>query len=285
MVNRNKAISLFEGRAAILATMHGKEKVVAPIFKKQLGLDVRIPSNFDTDHFGTFTNEIRRVGTQLETAIEKSISACYKLNYTIGISSEGAFNPHPQVPFVILNREIVSFIDVVHDIQIFGEALTTSTNYNQKQIYDIDEAVAFCKTAKFPEHAVIIRSKHYELSLKGISDWDELERAYNRVYKIYGEVVIETDMRAMYNPLRMENIKAATENLVNKIFQLCPSCDFPGFDIVEKRRGLLCNHCGLPTEGIKASIYQCQKCDWREERLFPNGKEKEDASNCYFCNP
>lgn len=55
-----------------LATMHGKEKAIAPAFKRHLGMSV-LPCDFiDTDAFGTFTGEIVRQATPLETAIAKA---------------------------------------------------------------------------------------------------------------------------------------------------------------------------------------------------------------------
>ena len=60
--------SLFINRVAVLATMHHKENVIAPLLKKQLGLEVVVPPNFNTDQFGTFTRDIKRPDTQIVTA-------------------------------------------------------------------------------------------------------------------------------------------------------------------------------------------------------------------------
>ena len=51
---------MFKGRTLLIATKHQKEKVIAPIFKKSLGVQVIVPAQLDTDVFGTFTCEITR---------------------------------------------------------------------------------------------------------------------------------------------------------------------------------------------------------------------------------
>jgi len=59
---------LFVNRVAVLATMHHKEKVIAPIIEQELGIKVIVPQDFDTDRFGTFTREVKRTGNQIEAA-------------------------------------------------------------------------------------------------------------------------------------------------------------------------------------------------------------------------
>lgn len=60
---------IFHGRTVVLATMHGKEKVMAPILEKELGVKVILPQNFDSDQFGTLTGDKARTGNQLEAAM------------------------------------------------------------------------------------------------------------------------------------------------------------------------------------------------------------------------
>jgi hypothetical protein len=100
----------------------------------------------------------------------------------------------------------------------------------------------------------------------------------NRVY-------LETDMRAMCNPTRMEVIKQATWNLSQKIARLCPQCSCPGFDLLERKEGLLCAWCRTPTNLVLAEIYQCQRCQFQETKMYPQGKQFADPGNCLYCNP
>jgi hypothetical protein len=60
--------SLFENRIAVLATIHQKEKAIAPLLESELGMKAIVPAQFDTDRFGTFTREVKRPVTQVEAA-------------------------------------------------------------------------------------------------------------------------------------------------------------------------------------------------------------------------
>lgn len=277
--------SFFNNRIGILATMHHKEKVISPIVEEKLGIAVEIPLHFDTDLFGTFTGDIDRIGNQLEAAKLKAERGMLLSGKTIGISSEGIFGPHPYIPWIPYNREIIFLMDKENKFEIFGEATTTDTNYSHVQIKNYQEANDFCETVGFPDHAVIVR-KDNEI-IKGINSKDQLEEAIEYLLKKCStkELIIETDMRALFNPTRMNNIKSATNNLINKIYSLCSRCSYPGFEVVERKKGLLCSECGLKTELIKSEIYKCKKCGELEEKLYPNGKQFADPSHCPFCNP
>ncbi|MEG4641299.1 hypothetical protein QUB23_32890, partial [Microcoleus sp. Aus8_D4] len=94
-------------RTAVLATMHHKERVMAPILKRELGVKILIPADFDTDAFGTFTREVKRLGTQIEAARQKAAKALEMAGETLAFASEGTFGPHPMMPYLPANREIV----------------------------------------------------------------------------------------------------------------------------------------------------------------------------------
>jgi len=57
---------------AVLATMHGTEKAIAPAFSELLGLSLTVTTNLNTDNLGTFSGEISRYGTTEETAIARA---------------------------------------------------------------------------------------------------------------------------------------------------------------------------------------------------------------------
>jgi hypothetical protein len=82
--------ALFANRVGVLATMHQKERVMAPLLEKELGIKVIVPPNFNTDSFGTFTREIKRPGDQLETARLKAEKALLLTGETLAFASEGA---------------------------------------------------------------------------------------------------------------------------------------------------------------------------------------------------
>lgn len=182
-------------------------------------------------------------------------------------------------------------IDQEKDIEITGIAGTTETNFGEKVVRDFDEAYQFALEKGFPQHGMIVKTlgpdKKPKRMVKGITKVEELRDSFQSVSKESNkeEIIIETDMRAMYNPTRMKNIEAATKDLISKIYSLCPSCSQPGFTLIDKKKGLPCSWCGLPTELILAEIFNCKKCGLTEEKLYPGGKDKAEPTYCNICNP
>ena len=281
--------TLFKNRIAVLGTRHHKEKVISPIIEQNLGLKVIVPNDFNTDVFGTFTREVKRIGTQLEAARLKAEKALELTGETIALASEGTFAPHPSFPFVSYNREVVILLDKLHDIEIIGQYFSTETNHSYKIITSFQEAYDFAMSVGFPEHGLIVMiespSQDKGDIIKGITTKEQLFEAVTFAIKKAGKAHIETDMRALYNPTRMKNIEKATHNLIQKINQVCPQCSCPGFDVIERKKGLPCAYCHLPTALTRSAIYQCKKCGFSQERLFPDGWEKADPSQCSYCNP
>jgi hypothetical protein len=283
--------SWFENRVAILATMHQKERVIAPLLENELKLQVVVPSHFNTDDFGTFTREIKRLGTQIEAARLKAQKALELTGKTIVIASEGSFYPHPAFPFLSCDREIVLLIDKVNTLEVIGQEISTETNYNSKTIKSVEEALEFARKVGFPEHGLVLMTSqnptNKEEIIKGIVAEKELIKSVETTLKksSNGTIHVETDMRAMYNPTRMKAIEKVTYNLIEKLNRFCPQCLSPGFDIVKRVSGLPCRWCSFPTSLIRADIYQCQKCNYNQEVLFPDNVETADPTYCSYCNP
>ena len=210
---------LFSNHIAVLATMHQKERVIAPIFQEILGLEVIVPEKFNTDDFGTFTRDIKRIGKQIETARLKAKKAIEITGKNLGIASEGSFAPHPSIPYLASNREIVIFIDEENDLEIIGEEFSTETNHNHLLIQDVEQALKFAEKVGFPEHGLVVMFEESPQNsndiIKGITTEKELKEAVDYVLQNspHGKVHLETDMRAMYNPTRMKNIAKATQDL------------------------------------------------------------------------
>ena len=283
--------TLFNNRVAVLATMHKKERVIAPVLEKELGIKVIVPQNFNTDGFGSFTREIERSGSQIEAARLKAQKALLLTGEKLAIASEGSFAPHPSFPYISCNREIVILIDREQDLEIIGEDLSTDTNHSHIKVSNIKQALEFAQKIGFPEHGLVVmlneNPKNSDEIIKGITTEEELVEAinYSLTKSPDGKVHLETDMRAMYNPTRMKNIEKATYKLLEKINSVCPECFTPGFDIVQRIPGLPCEWCGTPTILIKTAIYKCQKCGFKKEKLFPDNKQFADPSQCMYCNP
>lgn len=283
--------SFFIGREGLLATMHKKEEAMAPILEEELKISIIIPNGFSSDKFGTFTGEIERMGDQLESARHKANKAMDLYGKTLVFSSEGSFGPHPSIPFVPINREVVLLIDRENNLEISGVSTTTDTNYGYKVASSFLEAYEFSLSAGFPEHGMIIKAERLfrrsPLIIKGITTKDELKKAVDQAIRKSrkGKFTIEPDMRAIFNPTRMKNIEAATKDLVKNIYNLCPKCSWPGFQLTKMKEGLLCGWCGLPTDSILSHQYNCKKCGYSEDKLYPDGVEKADSANCHICNP
>jgi predicted Zn-ribbon and HTH transcriptional regulator len=284
-------MSIYNNRVAILATMHNKEKVISPLLKEHLGINLIVRKGLNTDIFGTFTREIKRPDTQIITARLKAKKALKMYDEEIAIASEGSFAPHPLIPYIYANREIIIFLDQENDLEIIGEVFSMETNFNHQTISSLEEAEEFAQKVGFPEHGLVISFDNISTGttefIKGITSKENLINSVETAIKNTSDnkFHIETDMRAMYNPTRMKNIAFATQDLINKINSLCPQCHTPGFMINQKIPGLPCELCHQPTSLIKAVIFQCQKCGFTQQQLFPNNQEFADPSLCEYCNP
>ncbi len=278
---------MFKGRRVVIATKHHKEKVIAPLFEKAFGLHCFTPENFDTDLLGTFTGEVERKDDPMITLRNKCLQAMELTNCDLGIASEGSFGPHPTMPYVHADDEFLIFIDQKKDLEIIERELSIKTNFNGTQVKTKEELIRFANHVKFPAHGLIIQKSADDSSeiIKGITNWDLLNESFQLFLKKYGEAYVITDMRALYNPTRMEVIKKAAEKLVNKINSCCPYCQTPGFGITDAKRGLPCELCRLPTRSVLSYIYVCKKCSFRKEETYPNQKKYEEPTYCDFCNP
>ncbi len=126
----------------------------------------------------------------------------------LGVSSEGSFGSHPEIPWVSSNFELVLLVDKANGIEIRGHSRSTETSASGDYVSSIDEAGEFARKWGFPEHGLIIRnSENGNIIYKGITTYEELEK---RVRQLLGsffakKVFLETDLRAHMNPTRMKN--------------------------------------------------------------------------------
>jgi hypothetical protein len=278
---------MFKGRTLIIATKHKKEKVIAPILEKELGVKCIVLPDLDTDQLGTFTGEIERKDDPLTTARNKCQLAMESANCDLSIANEGSFGPHPHIFFIPADDEILLLVDKKNNLEISASLLSTETNFNQAEIKTEKELRAFADEAQFPSHGLILRKAKNDFSdiVKNIKSVDQLKSVFNRFISNYGMAYVETDMRAMNNPTRLKVIEDTTQKLVAKIKSCCPSCNTPGFGIVSAEKGLPCQWCNFPTKGILNYIYKCQRCSFSKVEQYPHGKIAEDPMYCDVCNP
>lgn len=278
---------MYLNQKIVVATMHSKEDVIQPLIESALNCLCFVPNDFDTDLFGTFSGEIDRKLSPLETLKAKCNSAMEKTNCDIGIASEGSFGPHPSMFFAHADEELLIFIDKKNDIEIVVKELSLDTNFYATYVETENELLKLAKILKFPSHGLILRKNETETVdvIKGIILKKELLESFAYLKCKYDKVYVETDMRAMYNPTRMGVIKQTTLKLIKSIQTQCPNCLFPGFSVLKAEAGLTCSCCKLPTKSIISHTYKCKKCSHTENIKYPNNKTFEDPMYCGYCNP
>ena len=278
---------MFNGRKLIIATKHKKEIVIAPILEKCLGVKCFTDETFDTDTLGTFTGEIERELDPIATARQKCLLAMKLSNCDLGVASEGSFGAHPTIFFASADDEFLIFIDKKNNLEIIAREVSMETNFNGSEIENEKDLLKFADLVKFPSHGLILRNSKTDNcnTIKGITNLRELKKAFRFLYKKFGMVYVETDMRAMYNPSRMAVIENVTKKLVAKVNSYCPQCSVPGFGVTDVKKGLECSLCGSATQSTLSYIYVCQHCKFTKEEMYPHKKTSEDPMYCDFCNP
>jgi len=264
---------LYRGDRAVLATMHAKEKVIAPIAERFLGLRLEVTNGVDTGTFGTFSRDIERTGSQLDAARAKIVAAFESTpDLQIGLASEGSFGPHPYIPLCPLEREIVVLVDRRASLELVGHHATPDTNFAHIIVTNTADALVFAERVGFPDHGVIVMASrdgqpaHDPALIKEAATCDELAATLHQVIATASAAFVETDMRAYRNPRRMRAIKRATIDLARRARSPYPGCGRPGYAVTERLPGLPCSWCGEPTLRVRENVRSCVGCGWRVER-------------------
>ena len=278
-------VSEFAGRRCIVATGHGKERVIGPLLVSGLGVElVPLDSELNTDALGTFSGEIERKLGVDETLLKKCRMGLLAGGTDLAVASEGSFGPHPVLPFAALNEERVMLSDASLGLQVVGRHATARTNYAACNVTGFDELLEFAARARFPSHHVMLRNAEGAWR-KGISTESDLRSAWEDMKSASGVVWVETDMRAMCNPTRMDAIERATQDLVERLKARCSRCAKPGVGWVRWVPGLPCSVCGSPTEWPRKAVHECPHCHNEVQLDFPQGMRAADPGNCPQCNP
>ena len=97
--------------------------------------------------------------------------------------------------------------------------------------------------------------------------------------------LVQSDMRAHMNPLRMNAIAIVARRLASRLLTHCRECDAPGFGIVRRETGLPCGHCGMPTSLPSRDVLGCARCEYEVTVPHEDGRESADPRYCEVCNP
>lgn len=288
----------YRGASAALATMHGKAAAIAPPMQLQLGLDVITPSDVDTDALGTFTGEIRRVGSMRDVAIRKARLGMRASGLRLGIASEGSIGPHPAIPFFRVGIEVMVLVDDLRGLIIAESLIAEETTYDEIVVASVSELEPFLERSGFPEHALVVAPNltaspwwklHPEKARprKGVMEYDELIEAVDRALRISEDrrARVVTDLRAHMNPTRMKAIARLATLLAARIASECPRCHAPGFARVAPAGGLPCRVCGKASIVPRGDILRCVACTEEVEDSQLPINASADPAECPHCNP
>ncbi|OCI97147.1 hypothetical protein A6U86_34005 [Rhizobium sp. AC27/96] len=266
--------------------MHGKAAALLPSFAN-IGVDLVVPNDLDTDAFGTFTGETKRQGTMLDAARAKARAAAQLTGLTIGIGSEGSYGPHPFVPFIPAGRELLVWHDTRSGLDIIDMMIDETPSFAHRDIKEIADAEDFLRAIDFPDQALVVSAIGAELILaKGIRDQSTLLDATRRAISLSptAQARLQTDMRAFMNPRRMVVIAKLGERFAKRLTTLCPVCNHPGWGWVGTRDELCCSACGCQTQLPSHDVMSCVAC--HAEQLVERSIGAEaDPTFCPSCNP
>jgi hypothetical protein len=285
----NKQLSAYTNCDFVLVTQHGKGRAVAPAFLQTLNAVVT-ELRLDTDTLGTFTGEVSREGSALDCARRKCLWGIEESGAEFCLASEGSFGPHPYMPFLPCEREILYCVDHRHDFELHESRMTHATNYRMKSVSSLAELREFAGQAGFPTHALIVRPNEWRdksILFKGITSLDRLQFAFSESSRASADGLawIETDMRAHLNPGRMAVIAELAAQMAQRLATVCPACSTPGFGGLRVEKGLRCEACGTATELVQFEIFGCAKCAHEETRSRSDGLTAAEPVNCPYCNP
>ena len=274
--------------AAALGTMHGKEAALAPPFA-HLGVALVLPEGLDTDRFGTFTGEVGRVGTMVEAARAKAQAAIAATGLAHGLASEGAYGPHPTLPFVAAGLEILLWRDEAKGHEVVERLMDDSPVYDHGAAATADELSAFLERVKFPGTALIVAplSDRTSEPFKGVRDVDSLQDCVRDAARRSecGRAFVQTDMRAHMNPRRMETIGRLAERLAARLATACGYCGAAGWGLLRSGTGLPCSWCGGPTILVSREVHGCAACGAEVRQSRPDELAEADPGCCPRCNP
>ena len=270
-----------------LATLHGKQAIIAPVLEPATGCTVVHVAEVDTDRFGTFTRDVDRVGSQIEAARAKARAALDHSGLQLALASEGAFVTDPIAGVIPWNIEIVLLLDARNSRELVGMAQGPA-RAGQGLARNADELLQLAPALGFPEHQLCLRPDHSEDSrvIKGLGAADALLDAFTRTLaqSARGQVFVESDLRAHCNPTRQAMIRRATEDLCQKMRSPCPACGQPGFALSGHRPGRPCRICASATREPLAQLWSCGACHHTEERR-EGLPALADPARCDRCNP
>lgn len=277
----------YSDQAVHFGTHHQKDRLAIEPFA-QLGMTV-VGVDIDSDQLGTFSGEVDRFGTIRETLREKiKLTQNILPNGRFYLASEGAFGPHPLTGFTRTDYESLLFVDQQTSVEIFVEHLSTEVIHDELEISQETDLTDYLSRNLFPSHAQIISAVDQTGPIfKGLVSWDQLSVAAQTCIEASPakKALLQTDLRACYNPTRQKVIKETLVKLCDALLSFCPECHSPGYRIVNAVPGLPCLACGEPSSHSHQVIFECPQCLMTRLASRPDGVRGLNPEECQFCNP
>lgn len=270
-----------------LATIHAKERAIAPPFRRLIDAKVVVPPNLDTDALGTFSGEVPRPDALVETSLLKAELVFRTMDVDCAVASEGSYGPIDRLPLNRGGLEIMAFVDRKRGIRMVETLTTHRTNWRLMTFEAGDPSVPHAvKSLGFPDYGVfVICGSVGGHAVKDLATLDEVVAAVDREARRSdnGKALVAADMRAHRNPTRMKVLRALAWKLARRLARLCPKCGAPGFGHVQSRRGLPCEICGEPTHWIDFEIDGCSCCGHAVARPRKDGRRTASRLSCVAC--
>lgn len=280
----------YVGRPMVMATQHSKGEVVRDLFAA-VGLHV-ISVAINTDLFGTFTPEVPRPSGAEHAALAKARAGAAAGGLPLVIASEGSFTPDPDTEAIVVQRELLVFLDTERDLTITGRAAGYAPWVRSWKVHSDADLDRLLTLVDLSRTRLIARPDRTDSSpaatstagiTKGIDSKESLQDAIRRAAAWSPRVVVETDLRSDQSPDRHPVIRRAALDLIYRMHTACPACGQQGFGPHEHTGQAPCSHCGTATPRTTHVLHRCPHCS--HEVLTAAGPTTADPSHCSACNP
>lgn len=281
--------SPYRDQRIAFGTMHRKQLQVAEPFASVLAATVIAPEGLDTDQFGTFTGDVRRVATPAEAARGKAELGAAALGVPTALGSEASYGDLAGI-FVPVHEELLIFVDLDRGIEVIEGERTITRLPAPRRARNLADAEAHLSGFGFPAHALVVRpasrhAAHPAHLHKGITDRAELAHAVHRAAAASqdGYALLEADLRAHHNPTRQVVLRRLGRRLALRLRTTCPACGCPGYGRIATTPGLPCRACSRPTDLVRADVHGCPSCPRTDTETRP--VTTAEPVSCNGCNP
>ena len=98
-----------------------------------------------------------------------------------------------------------------------------------------------------------------------------------------GAVLLDMEGTVVLATVVGSKIAKAGQDLALRLAEKCPQCQQVNFVVKEKKPGLPCAMCSLPTHKVKLTLRICDGCGY--SCAEPVAAIHADPMYCQFCNP